>query len=382
MKLSTVNSLFLFGPRSSGKTTLIRDFFKEEDTLFVDLLDIDFFDQLLLEPKRFEALINSPENKNKRVVIDEVQKFPKLLDIVHAQIQKNKRQFILTGSSSRRLKQAGTNLLAGRAWVYHLYPLSFVELGDKFDLKKALEWGGLPDAYLQEDHLARREFLNAYVSTYLQKEIQEEQWVRKLAPFRKFLAIAAQMNGEIINKTKIAKQIGVNDVTIANYFEILVDTLIGIELPAYHESVRKAQVQSSKFYFIDPGIKRALDKTLTVELLPQTSLWGKAFEHWIILEIIKNADYKRLDWSFFYLKTKDDVEIDLIIERPGQNKLLIEIKSKNRVGPEDVKPLETLGKDLDPKALKWLISTDPIEQKFGSTLAMHWQVAIKKLFAV
>ena len=370
----------MFGPRGSGKTTLLQETFSTKDTLFVDLLDVDFFDQLMLDSRRFEALIDAPENKNKRVVVDEVQKFPKILDVVHRQIQKRKRQFILTGSKGRRLKQQGTNLLAGRAWVYNLFPFSALELGESFDLKKALEVGGLPDAYLNQDRQGAREFLNAYVGTYLEKEIQQEQWVRRLEPFRKFLAVAAQMNGKIINKSKIASEVGVNDVTVGNYYEILEDTLLGFSLPAFHQSVRKAQRQMPKFYLIDPGIKRALEKTVTVELLPQTAAWGEAFEHWLVLEFIKNASYKRVDWSFSYIRTKDDVEIDLIINRPGEKKLFVEFKSKDRVRPEDAKSLETLGRDIDPKAERWLISNDPIEQSFGSTRALHWRKALQELF--
>lgn len=338
-------------------------------------------DDLLLDSSRFLSLIDAPTNQKKRVVIDEVQKFPRLLDIVHSQIQKKKRQFVLTGSSSRRLKQKGTNLLAGRAWVYHLYPFSSLELlSSGFDLKRVLQWGGLPDSILAEDLNSSKEYLNAYVATYLQKEIQEEQWVRNLAPFRKFLAVASQMNGQIVNKSKIAKEIGVDDVTVANYFEILEDTLIGFLLPSHHRSVRKAQRQLPKFYFIDPGIKRALDKTLSVELVPQTSAWRDAFEHWVLLEIVKGCAYKRYDWSFSFLRTKEDVEIDLIVERPGQKNLFIEIKSKSKVTLSDAKALETLGNDLDPKAEKWLLSCDPLEQTFGKTRAFLWLDGIKRLF--
>ena len=380
VNLSKTNSFFLFGARGSGKTTLLEACFSKEDSLFVDLLDIEFLDQLMLNPKRFEALIDAPENLRKRVIVDEVQKFPKLLDVVHSQIQKRKRQFILTGSSSRRLKQQGTNLLAGRAWVYNLFPLSTLEIGSEFDLKKALEWGGLPEAYLSNSFGEAKEFLTAYVGTYLQKEIQQEQWVRNIQPFRKFLAIAAQMNGKIINKSKIAREVGIDDVTVANYFEILEDTLIGWHLPAYHNSVRKAQKVMPKFYFIDNGIKRALDKTLTVELLPQTRDWGDAFEEWVILEFLKNSSYKRLDWEFSYLRTKDDVEIDLIVTRPGDKKLLIEIKSKDQVCSEDANSLEKLGPDIDPKAERLLLSRDKLEQKFGKTRAIHWQLALKELF--
>jgi predicted AAA+ superfamily ATPase len=348
--------------------------------LYVDLLDLATFDELILDKNRFLALIDTPEHKDKRVVIDEVQRIPALLDVAHAQIQKRKRQFIFTGSSARKLKQHGTNFLAGRAWVYELFPFSTLELDDQFDLKKVLEWGALPDAYLAPDAVSAKEYLSAYVGTYLQKEIQEERWVRQLPPFRRFISVAAQMNGKIVNKSAIAREIGVDDVTVANYFEILEDTLLGFMLPAYHTSVRKAQIQGSKFYLADTGIKRALDRTLTVALEPQTSAWGEAFEHWVILEFKKNVSYARYDWELSYLKTKDGVEIDLIVDRPGEKKLLIEIKSKQKVFASDAKALETVGVALDSAADRWLLSNDPLEQNFGSTRALHWRAAINELF--
>lgn len=397
INLSKTHSFFLFGARGAGKTTLLERVFSPNDSLFLSLLEPDLYDQFLLEPARFRQMINQPENSKKRVIVDEVQKLPRLLDLVHLEIQKTttqktKRQFILTGSSARKLKQSGSNLLAGRAWIYNLYPLSSLELAEKFDLKTALEFGGLPEPYLAaigdateatQKKVFRQEaveFLNAYVGTYLQKEIQEEGWVKNLAPFRKFLSVAAQMNGQIINKSNIARDVGIHDVTIANYFEILEDTLLGFLLPAFDLSVRKAQRKAPKFYFIDTGIKRALDRTLRVELLPQTSAFGDAFEHWVVLELLKNSSYRRLDWEFSYLRSKDDVEIDLVIDRPGQPRLLVEIKSTEKIMDSDAKALESLGRDLDPKADRWLLSQDQIERKIGGTRALHWQKALEELF--
>jgi predicted AAA+ superfamily ATPase len=378
--LSKRNSFFLFGPRGTGKTTLIQQQFPPDKAIYLNLLDDSLLDQLLLDFSRFVDLIDQPNERHKAVVVDEVQKYPKILNVAHKQIQERKRQFILTGSSSRKLKQAGANLLAGRAWLYHLYPLTTFEMGENFDLKAALEYGGLPEAFLAESGAAR-EYLNAFVATYLQKEIQQEQWVKNLEPFRKFLAIAAQMNGKIVNKAAIARQAGVDPTTVTNYFEILEDTLLGFSLPAFSRSVRKVQRQLPKFYFVDPGIKRGLEKTLSVELLPQTFAWGDAFEHWVILEFVKGIQYKRLDWSLSYLRTKDDVEIDLIITRPGDVELFVEIKSKKLVDAADAKALETLGHDTNPKAERWLLSCDPLERRFGGTKALHWQEAVRRLFA-
>jgi predicted AAA+ superfamily ATPase len=324
-------------------------------------------------------MLQQTANLGKTVVIDEIQKLPKLLDTVHEHIERNQRKFILTGSSARRLKQQGANLLAGRASVYDLFPFSTLELGKDFSLSKALEFGGLPSAYLASDEESK-EYLNAYVLLYLEKEIQQEQWVRKIEPFRRFLAVAAQMNGKVINRAKIAREVGVDNATIASYYEILEDTLMGLTLPAFDRSVRKSQGKTPKFYFIDPGIKRAIDKTLRVPLVPGTAAFGEAFEHWVVLELVKEARYRRLDWSFSFVRTKDDVEIDLVIRRPGEPHLLVEIKSKERVTEADAKALETLGRDLDPHSDRWILSRDPLEQRFGGTRALNWEQALRELF--
>jgi len=370
-------SFFLFGPRGVGKSTWLQANYPQKDVVYLDLLDPDLYEELLLNSGRFKQIINSKNHLKKTIVIDEVQKLPKLLDVIHFEIQKNKRQFILTGSSTRKLKQKSVNLLAGRASVYYLLPLSALELKNQFDLQRALEWGGLPDSYLAKTEAESKEYLHAYVITYLEKEIQQEQWVRKIEPFRKFLIIAAQMNGKIINRSKIARDVGVDDMTIASYYEILEDTLLGFSLPAFHLSARKSQKQSPKFYLMDTGIKRAIEKSLVVPLQASTSAYGDAFEAWIILEFYKLAEYHRLDWKFYYVRTPNDVEIDLIIERPGKPRLFIEIKSKNKVDESDAKSLESLAHDLDPKGIRLILSQDHLDQTFGKTKAMHWQKGLK-----
>ncbi len=373
-------SFFLFGVRGTGKTTYLERGFTSKNSIRIDLLDPVRLDEFSLDPARFRTFVLSPEHKGKLIIVDEVQRLPKLLDYVHQLIESHRIQFALTGSSARRLKQTGVNLLAGRAIVYDLFPFNSFELGASFDLDRYLHRGGLPESYLAASDEYSTEYLRSYGLTYLEKEIQQEQWVRKLDPFRKFLQIASQMNGKPINRSSIARDVGVDDMTVESYFQILADTLMGVFLPAYHRSVRKQQRQAAKFYFIDPGIKRALDRTLRVPLLSQSSDFGQAFEHWVFLELYKQSSYMRLDWEFHYIRTKDDAEIDLVIKRPGERLLLIEIKSATKVFEKDAKTLETLGHDLEKHSERILISRDPLTHQFGKTLGLYWETAFKKIF--
>lgn len=185
------------------------------------------------------------------------------------------------------MRQQGVNLLAGRASIYYLYPLSVSELSEQFNLGRALERGLMPESYFANTDEEYKEYLKSYVFTYIEKEIQQEQWVRKLEPFRKFLQIAAQMNTRIINKSKIATQIGVESSTIENYYEILEDTLLGFRLPGYETSIRKQVRLGDKFYFVDTGVVRAIEKTLSVPMIDHTSYYGTLFENFIVLEIKK-----------------------------------------------------------------------------------------------
>ena len=279
----------------------------------------------------------------------------------HQLIEEKNIQFILSGSSARKLKRGGANLLAGRAFVFYLYPFTFVELGRRFHLNEALRWGLLPRQFHLKDNYEREEYLKAYSLTYLKEEIQLEQIVRKLSPFRKFLEVAAQMNAKVINYSKIAHDIGVDTTTVQNYYSILEETLVGFYLKAYHTSIRKSQRLSPKFYLFDTGVCQALKGTLNIPLLPQTYEFGEAFEHFIILEIIKLAEYSRKSWKYFYLLTKDGAEIDLIIDRPGESTLCIEIKSSEQITESNVRSLIRLGSDI-PKSKLYCLSRDPIRK--------------------
>ncbi|MDE0152004.1 MAG: AAA family ATPase [Bdellovibrionales bacterium] len=380
IRLSRSNSFFILGPRGVGKSTLIRNCYnlQKESFLYIDLLNPNIEDQYRLNPNVLKQQV-SAHSRLRWVVIDEVQKLPRLLDIVHELIENTSLKFILSGSSARKLKRGGSNLLAGRAFMFYLYPFTSIELKEKFNLKKSLQWGMLPQIFKFKSNQDRKEYLKSYTLTYLREEIQIEQIVRKLTPFRKFLEIAAQMNGKIINFSKIGSDIGVDTTTVQNYYSILEDTLIGFHLQAYHTSIRKSQRLSPKFYLFDTGVCRALKRTLDLPLLPQTYDFGEAFEHFIILEFIKLSEYYRKDWKFFYLRTKDGAEIDLIVERPGQKTICIEIKSSDRITQHDVKVLNTLGQSI-PNSILYCLSRDVQKKKIQNTYCLEWQEGLKKIF--
>ena len=376
-QLSSSNSFFILGPRGSGKSTLIKQRYSK-NCLYIDLLDPKTEDDYRLTP---HLLVQELEGNSlfKRVVIDEVQKLPRILDLVHKLIEERKIQFILSGSSARKLKRGGSNLLAGRAFVFYLHPLTSVELGKNFDLNKALSWGLLPQQFHFNNDGEKKEYLKSYALTYLKEEIQLEQVVRKLNPFRKFLEVAAQMNGKIINHSKIGRDIGVDTTTVQNYYSILEDTLVGFYLRPYHQSVRKSQRLSPKFYLFDTGVCRALKGTLDIPLLPQTYDFGEAFEHFIILEIMKLAEYQRKSWKYSYLLTKDGAEIDLIIDRPGQSPLCIEIKSSDKVTDRDLKNLSRLGEDI-PGSTLYCLSRDSRKKRIGNVRCFEWSEGIQNIF--
>lgn len=373
------NSFFMFGPRGTGKTTFLKNILPPKEHLWIQLLDPVEEDRLSRNPMELQDRAKSLVGPNRFVVIDEIQKVPKLLDVVHHLIETTTLTFAMTGSSSRKLKRGAANLLAGRAFVNHLHPITHVEFGHSFDLYAVLHWGALPKLMQLHETEEKMAFLQAYAFTYLKEEIWGEQIIRKLDPFRAFLPIAAQCNGEPLNYSKMAREVGVDNKTIQSYFQILEDTLIGFLLPAYHPSVRKQQRHSPKFYFFDLGVKRVLDGTLVQPPIPHTFGFGKLFEHFLILEILRLNDYYKKDFRPFYLRNQDGSEIDLILERPGMPLALIEIKSSNQITSSDLKTLERMAKDFHQPAV-FCLSLDPHPKKIGSVDVLPWQEGIQKIF--
>lgn len=237
----------------------------------------------------------------------------------------------------------------------------------------------LPKVWNETDESIRSDYLDSYVQTYLNEEIIAEQIVRKLIPFRRFLRVAAQSNTKLINFEKIGRDIGVDGVTIKNYFTILEDTLIGRLLFPHHTSFRKRLSQSPKFYFFDTGLVRSLQNSLQMPLESGTTAFGDLFEQFVIQEFFKLNDYYKTHFEFSFIRTKDEAEIDLIVERPGLPLLAIEIKSTHKADQLEMNAFERLASDLG-KVEMWYLSRDEIPQTSGKVKALHWQQALRQLF--
>ncbi|MFM8454067.1 MAG: ATP-binding protein [Gammaproteobacteria bacterium] len=384
IQLDNSYSFFLFGARGTGKSTWLKHCYNTENTYWIDLLNLEEEESLSKQPNDlFNRVLSLPESIT-HVVIDEIQKIPKLLDVVHRLIENETidKIFILTGSSARKLKYGGANLLAGRAFVYHLFPFSYLELKEQFNLGFALTWGLLPKIYLFTSDKQRLKFFQAYTNIYLKEEVWAEHLIRKLPPFRRFLEVAAQANGKIINYSNIAKDVGVDDKTVHSYFVILEDTLLGFFLEPYHHSFRKRLSEKPKFYFIDVGIARALSKHLSIPVQPKTSYYGEIFEQFIVVECFKCMNYFSSEYQMYYLRTKDDAEIDIIVTRPGKPLLCIEIKSSSQISEPDLKSFINLTKDL-AKSLECeavCFSQDPHPKQIENVLVLPWAIGIKKYF--
>ena len=324
-------SHFLLGPRQTGKTFLIRQGLPTVRRY--DLLDHAVFLELSRDPGRLAQEIPRDE---RLVVIDEVQRLPALLNEVHRLIEERRIRFLLTGSSARRLRGGGVNLLGGRARVRHLHPLSARELGARFDLERAIDRGLLPSVYLSDDPRAD---LAAYAGTYLQQEIVAEGATRNVPAFSRFLRVAALCNGTIVNFTKVASDAQVARTTVHEYFEILKETLILHELPAYRTSARRKPIASSKYYFFDTGVVTALQGR--DRRAPGTSEWGEAFETWLLHELRCWRDYQS-GASLSFWRSTSGFEVDVLID----DHTAIEIKAGATVGPADLKGLRALSEEM------------------------------------
>ena len=339
-------SYFLLGPRQTGKSFLVRHTLP--DVRLYDLLDSSTYLTLSRNPGRIAEELT---NRDRLVVIDEVQRLPELLNEVHRLIETRRIHFLLTGSSARKLRGGGVNLLGGRARIQYLHPLTSHELGARFDLARAAERGLLPSIYFSDDPPAD---LEAYSGTYLQQEIVAEGATRNVPAFSRFLKVAAFCNGTIVNFTNVANDAQVPRTTVYEYFEILRDTLVLHELPAWRKSVKRKPLGSSKYYFFDVGVAAALQGRPFRSGTPE---FGQALETIVFNELVAHRDYASGE-PITYWRSTSGFEVDFVI---GDH-TAIEVKAKANVSAQDLKSLLALSEErkfrslicacLEPRARK------------------------------
>jgi predicted AAA+ superfamily ATPase len=359
-------SAFLWGPRKTGKTTLLKQQFP--DAFWIDLLDYDLFLSLSKQPTKLRQIL---EAQNKQtVVIDEVQKIPHLMDEIHWLLENKGYQFILSGSSARKLKRGNVNLLGGRAWRFELFPFVTKELSD-INIDHVLVSGLIPSHYFSPDFSMDTK---AYVNDYLKEEIQAESLTRNLPAFSRFLQSAAITNGMLLNYSNAARDSGVSVKTIRSYYEILEDTLLGRLLEPWKKQKNRKLIETAKFYFFDLGIVSALLKQNT--LLPETPQYGRAFEHFIIQECWAHKHYSGKDYSMCFYKTKSGSEVDLIL---GDAEIAIEIKSSSHVS-DKAKGLKIFQSEHSCKQA-YIVSREPFPRKVDKHITiLPWKTFFEMLW--
>jgi predicted AAA+ superfamily ATPase len=304
LQLPADKSFFLFGPRGTGKSTLLRAAFPR--ALILDLLDYAVYAELLAHPDRLEAL--ALPHKPDRIVIDEVQRIPSLLDEVHRLIEKRKWRFALSGSSARKLRRGGVNLLGGRARTLTMHPLTAHELGSTFDLGRSVRFGQLPSVYVERDPKA---YLASYVGTYLREEVQAEALTRNLDAFSRFLVAASFSQGAVLSVSTTARDLGLARKTVEGYFDLLEDLLLSVRLPVFTRRAKRLLTSHPKFYFFDAGVYRTLRPKGPLDAPDEID--GPAVETLVLEELRATNDNLALGYDLFYWRTRDHKEVDFVL---------------------------------------------------------------------
>jgi predicted AAA+ superfamily ATPase len=382
--LGDSRSCLLLGPRGTGKSFLLHQLRTQvgQEPLFFDLLNRDEYLQLLNSPRFFKDFLRSKQGPNVVwVIVDEVQKLPELLDDVHAIIEEDSRagaqhfRFILTGSSARKLKRGAANLLAGRAVSLKLYPLTFEEV--EFSDEQALQYGLLPRFFLSKQ--APIAELKSYAETYIREEVFQEALVRKIQAFEKFLDLAAQINGEPVNFSKIGKAAGVSGATIESFFQILTDILLVHRLDVWSYSVRTQVAAAPKYYFFDTGVLNALRGELSVPLKPSGFRLGKLFETLVINQLRALMEYHTLELKSYFWRTQAGQEVDLILARnPADPPLAIEIKSADSVDSSDLLGLQAFKRE-HPEAKLFCLCRAARAHQVDGVAVLPWREGIREI---
>jgi predicted AAA+ superfamily ATPase len=371
IKLPKGQSAFLWGPRKTGKTTFLRATFP--DSLSYDLLQTDLFLELVKRPflLREQLLTGSPKQLKEPIILDEVQKVPQLLDEIHWLIENKGLRFILCGSSARKLKRGKANLLGGRAWRYEMHPLVSAEVTD-LDLLRALNRGMIPMHYMQEGY---RKSLQAYVRDYLKEEVFDEGLTRNIPAFSRFFDAMGYSHGELTNYANIARDCGVDAKTVKEYYQILVDTLLGTMIEPYKKRQdRSVIIRAGKFYLFDVGVAG----TITHRQIPQEKgeQFGKAIEHFILMELLGHRAYRELDYDVNFWRTKSGLEVDFIL---GQGEVAIEVKSASRVDSVDLRPLRAFIQEYRP-AKAFVVCNERAPRVHENIRILPWRNFLKMLW--
>ncbi|MBI4616956.1 MAG: ATP-binding protein [Planctomycetes bacterium] len=365
LRLPRGGSAFLWGPRRAGKTWWLRHEFVTERDWVIDLLKTDEYADYAARPSLLRERWDG-----RRVVIDEVQQVPALLDEVHGLIESRGASFLLTGSSARKLRRGHANLLAGRARRHEMGPLSFLEV-EGFDLERAMQSGLLPPLYLSEEPETD---LRAYVADYLKEEIAAEAAARNIPAFAEFLRAAALTNAELVNYTNIARETGVSAKVVKGYFEILEDTLLGSRLRAWTRSRKRRMIAADKFYFFDVGVANHLARRRPVL---GSSDFGKSFEHYIWMELTSYRRYRDPDLELSYWRTSTGYEVDFIL---GEMRAAVEVKGSARVHEGDLRGLAALAEEAKARR-RIVVCLEPMPRKLEGVEILPWKIFVERLHA-
>jgi len=374
IKLPQWQSAFLWGPRKTGKTTYLKEKFSQ--SIYYDFLKTDLFFDLsknpsLLREQLLVKLEKEPSRFKYPVILDEVQKIPQILDEVHWLIENKRINFILCGSSARKLKRSKSNLLGGRAWRYEMFPLTTVEI-EKPSLLRILNHGLIPQHYLQKEY---KKSLQGYVYDYLKEEVFAEGLSRNISAFSRFLDAVGYSHGQIVNYSNIARDCGVDAKTVKEYYQILEDTLLGRKVEPFKKRGSRSIITSApKFYLFDVGvagiiIKRNLETEKGEE-------FGRAFEHFIFMELCAYRSYREKDFEINYWRTKTGYEVDFVL---AKGEVAVEVKGSSLIDKKDLKSLFAFDEKYSPKKLI-LVSNEKYERKVKKIYIKPWRVFLEELW--
>jgi len=374
IKLPQKQSAFLWGPRKTGKTTYLKNHFP--DSLIFDFLKTDFFIEVSKNPALLrERILAKDKNAIKHpIILDEVQKVPQVLDEVHWLIENKGLQFILCGSSARKLRRGHVNLLGGRAWRYEMFPLVTAELKN-INLLHALNHGMVPTHYLQDDQECKKS-LKAYIQDYLKEEVFAEGLTRNIPAFSRFFDAFGYSHGELTNYSNIARDCGVDSKTVKEYYQILIDTLLAVRIdPFKKRQSRKIITKAPKYYLFDVGVANYLRKQHLEE--ERGEEFGRAFEHFLLMEILAYRSYSGQDFTINFWRTKTGLEIDFILAR---GEIAIEIKGANRIDKRDLNALVAFAEEYSPKR-NFVVCNEKEKRLHGKIEILPWSNFLQELWA-